>query len=111
MNFKKLVLKIVCVIISMTYLNSRILNGKLYENVLTFDISQKTLIGAKPLRIRFDKVDGFIRVYDGNRYLVLFGLEKYDTTFNRNRYLIGLKRGITDQRKIDSYDSLHLERY
>ena len=27
----------------------------------------------KPLRIRFDKVDRFIKVYDGTRYLVLFG--------------------------------------
>ena len=32
---------------------------------------------CKPLRIRFDKVDGFIRVYNGARYLVLFGVEKY----------------------------------
>ena len=29
------------------------------------------MIGAKPLRIRFDKVDGFIRDYDGTEYLVL----------------------------------------
>ena len=36
----------------------------------------KTLIGAKPLRIRFDKVNGFIRIYDGTRCLVLFGDEK-----------------------------------
>ena len=28
-----------------------------------------------PLRIRFDKIDGFIRVYDETRYLVLFGTE------------------------------------
>ena len=28
------------------------------------------------LRIRFDTRDGFIRVYDGTRYLVLFGSEK-----------------------------------
>ena len=35
------------------------------------------MIGAKPLRIRFHKADGFIRVYDGTRYLVLFGPENY----------------------------------
>ena len=29
-------------------------------------------ICAKPLRIRFDKVDRVIRVYDGTTYLVLF---------------------------------------
>ena len=37
-----------------------------------YDISYKTLIGAKPLRIRLNKIDGFIIVYDGTRYLVLF---------------------------------------
>ena len=31
----------------------------------------KILITAKPLRIRFDKIDGFIRIYDGTRYLVV----------------------------------------
>ena len=39
-----------------------------------YKISYKTLIGAKPWGIRFDKVDRFIRAYDGSRYLVLFGL-------------------------------------
>ena len=29
--------------------------------------------GAKPLHIRFNKIGGFIRVYNGTRYLVLFG--------------------------------------
>ena len=32
----------------------------------------------KPLRIRFDKIDGFIRIYDGTRCLTLFDTEKYD---------------------------------
>ena len=47
-----------------------LLDEKLYEYILAYGISYKTLIGAEPLRIRFDKVDGFIRVYDGTRYLV-----------------------------------------
>ena len=37
---------------------------------------KNNLIVAKPLRIRFDKIDVFIRVY-GTRYLLLFGFEKY----------------------------------
>ena len=45
---------------------------KSYDNILIYDISYKTLISAKPSRIRFDKVDGFIGVYGGTRYLVLF---------------------------------------
>ena len=34
--------------------------------------------GAKSLRIRFDKIERFIRIYDGSKYLVFSGLEKYD---------------------------------
>ena len=58
----------------------------------------KTLICAKHLRIRFDRVDGFIdlfRDYDKTKSLVLFGREKYDAIFDRIRYFIGLKSGIT----------------
>ena len=39
-----------------------------HENVLFYDMSYETLIHPKPLPIRFDKIDGFIRIYDGNRY-------------------------------------------
>ena len=28
---------------------------------------------AKPLRIRFNKIDGFIEIHDKTKYLVLFG--------------------------------------
>ena len=41
-----------------------------YENTLIYNISYKTLIGAKPFHIRLDKLKGFIRVYDGTKYLV-----------------------------------------
>ena len=41
------------------------MDKKSYENILVYDISYKTLIGPKPLRIRFDQVDGLIRVTDG----------------------------------------------
>ena len=64
------------------------------KNILVHNISYKALIDAKPLHIRCHKIDGFIRVYDGTRYLVLFGSEKYDFIYNRIRYLIGLKSGI-----------------
>ena len=42
----------------------------------------------------FDKLDGFIRDYDGTKYLVLFSTEKYDVTFDWDKYLIGLKSRI-----------------
>ena len=65
------------------------------------------------MRIRFNKIDEFIRVYDGTRYLVLFASEKYDYIFDRIRYIINIKSGITDRVshnyakiKVDSFDSL-----
>ena len=52
------------------------------------------MIGDKPLRISFDKTDRFIKVYDGNRYLVLLGDEEYESIYNRIRDLIGVKSDI-----------------
>ena len=43
-------------------------------------------MGSKPLYIRFDEIDGSIKIYDGIRYLVLFGSGLYDAI--HNRYLI-----------------------
>ena len=56
-----------------------LMDEKSYENILVYNISYKTLIDVKPLRIRFDKIDGFIKVYGGTRYLALFGSEKDDS--------------------------------
>ena len=60
MNFKKFVLKIARVIIFMMTLRDK----KSYENILIYDISFKTLIDSKPLRIRFFKTDGIIIIYE-----------------------------------------------
>ena len=43
---------------------------KSYENILVYNISYENFIASKPLPIRFNKVDVFIRAYDGIRYLV-----------------------------------------
>ena len=40
------------------------------------------------MRIRFDKIDGFIRIYDGTRYLKLFDTEKYEPIFDRIIYQV-----------------------
>ena len=66
------------------------LDKKSQENILIYNISHKTLLGAKPLHIRFDEVDVFIRVYDGTKCLVLLGLEKEDAIYNRIRCLLVL---------------------
>ena len=89
------------------------MDEKSHKNVFVYDILYKTLIGAKPLRIRFDKVDGFIRVYDGTRYLD----QKHDFINIKIRYFTGIKGRITyvfphnyAKIKVDSFDSLPLER-
>ena len=98
-------------------LDNILIHEKSYENILVYNISYKTLIGGKPLRIRFYKLDGFIRVFDGTRYVVLFGTEKYDFIYNTITYLIEVKSGITYvishnyvKSKVDSFDSLPLEK-
>ena len=55
----------------------------------------KILIDCKPSRIRFEKIVGFIKVYDGTRYLVLFWSEKYDSIYDKIRYLISVKIDVT----------------
>ena len=71
------------------------IDEKSHENIVIYDISYKTLIESKPLRIRLKKIDGFIRTHDGTRYLTLFGSEKNDVFKNKIRYLTTLKSGIT----------------
>ena len=97
-------------------LDNVLIDEKSCENFLLYKLLLKTLIGAKPLRIRFDKGDEFIRDYDGTRYLVLLGAEKYDSICNRIRYRVGTKSGITyvvphnyARVKVACYDFLPLE--
>ena len=45
------------------------------------------------MHIRFGKIDGFIRIYDGTADLTLFGSEKYEAFCNKVGYLISLKFG------------------
>ena len=52
---------------------------KSFENILVYNISSKSSIDFKSLRVRFNKIDRSIRVYDGTKYLVLFGSRKYDS--------------------------------
>ena len=77
------------------------------------------MVDIKLLHIRFNKIDGFITVCDGNRYLILYGSDKYkyNSICNRIRYFIILKSGIIckishnyAKIKVGSYDSLPLEK-
>ena len=123
-NLKKLILKMVLVINSMAW------SGRLKILILIifhwmknhmkifWFMTFRTKIGAKPLRIRFDKVDEFIKFYDGpDRYLALFDPENCDAIYNSIRYLISQDSGITyvfshnyARTKIDSCDALSLEK-
>ena len=69
------------------------------------------------MHIRFYKIDGFVRVYDGARYWVLFESKKYHFIYNRIRYLIDIKSGIAylishnyAKIKADSYDFLPIKK-
>ena len=82
-----------------------------------YDISYKTSTGAKPLRIRFDKIDGFIKTHDKIRYLVLFDYFYCDKICDKIKYFLIKKSGITDsinhnfaKIRIDSYDFLPAEK-
>ena len=72
------------------------IDRKSHKNILIYDISYKTLIDPKPLRIRFNQINGYIRIYDRTRYLTFFGSERYEAIYNRIRYLIILKSGVTN---------------
>ena len=82
------------------------------------NISYKTSMGAKPLGIRLNKIDGFIRFYGGKfRYLVLFDHGLFGKICDKIKYLINEKCGTTDstnqnfgQIRIDSYNSLSIEK-
>ena len=76
-------------------------------------MSYKNVNDSKPLRIRFNKINEFIRIYHAARYLTLFSSENYDGFYDRIRYRISLKSGVTyifshyfAKINVDSYDFL-----
>ena len=74
-------------------------------------------MGSISLRIGFHEIDGFIKIYDEIRYLVLFGSWWYDEIYDRIKYLISEKCSNTDSTnhnfaiiRIDLYNSLPIEK-
>ena len=53
--------------------NDILIDEKSDGNILIYNMSYRTLIDSKPMQIRFLKLHGIIRIYDGIRYLTLFG--------------------------------------
>ena len=72
----------------------------------------------KPLRIRFDKINGFIRIRCGEfRYLVLFNDGSFHKVCDKIKYFIGEKSDIRysishnfGKIRIGSYNSLPIEK-
>ena len=71
-------------------LSDTLLDEKLYKkkfrNILIYDISYKISAGAKPFCVRFNKIDGFIKTYNGIRSLVL--LVKLNVFFSILNYYL-----------------------
>ena len=85
---------------------------KIYENTLIYEIPYKNVMGLIPLCIRFNKIDGFIKIYYGIRYLVILGHSWFGEICDSIKYLINEKSGITNtinhnfgQSRIDSPNS------
>ena len=62
-----------------------------------YNISYKTLTGPKPLRISFDKIDGFIISLHGKiKLLILFDYGLFNKICDKIKYRISKKGGITN---------------
>ena len=100
--------------------NDILLDEKLYkekyENISIYVISYEIFIGSRSLHVMFDDIDGFIKICDGIRYLVLFHYGWVDKICDRIKHLISEKSGITDsinrnfeRIRIDSSNSLPIK--
>ena len=68
------------------------LGKKLYKSISIYDILYKTSTGPNPLRIRFDKIDRFIMVFDETtKNFALFDYELFDKNRNKIKYVISKK--------------------
>ena len=70
-------------------------------------------MAVKPLRIRFDEIDGFVKIYGGIRYLVLFDSGLCHAIYNRISEKSGIKDSINHdfaRIRIDSSNSLPIEK-
>ena len=77
-------------------LDEKLFKEKVNKNIFIYNILYKTSMGAKPLPIRLDKIDGFIIIHDKIRYLVLFDYSYCCKIYDKIKYLISEKSSITD---------------
>ena len=58
------------------------------------------MIDTKPLHIRFDKIDGFIQVYDGTRHLVYLEVKNMISFTKGLDIFMGVKSGTIIMEKL-----------
>ena len=74
-----------------------LLDKKSYENISVYNTLYKSPTGRKPLRIRFDKIDGFITSLDGKtKYLMFFDYGLFNKICEKIKYLISTKSSIAN---------------
>ena len=99
MNFKKFVLEL-CMLFYFSDtikfedfdFDNILINEKVYKNILIYNILYRALIGPKPQHIRFDKINGFIRVYNVTLW-----------NFNDMQYYLALKNMMPFTIGLDSF--------
>ena len=73
--------------------NNILLDKKLNENISVFNNSYKTPTCPQPLRIRFDKIDGFIfSVVDKIKHLILFDYGLLNKICDKIKFLISKQK-------------------
>ena len=78
-----------------------LLDEKSYKDTLVYNILYKNFMDTKPLRIRFNEVDGIIKICNEVRYLELLNSYNevysriYSEIFDRINYLISEESSIT----------------
>ena len=95
-----------------------LLDKKLYKNISVYNISYKTPTGPKPLRIRFNKIDGFIIALDSkNKHLILFDDGLFNKICDKVKYFFSKESGIPNsinhnfgKIRIDSSNSLPIKK-
>ena len=70
-------------------LNNILFDEKSYEDILIYDVAYKTPYGSKSLGIIFDKIDEYIRIYDGTKHLAFpHSNEKFERIFDKISYYV-----------------------
>ena len=65
---------------------------KTFENILVCKISCKTFMSSISLCIRFDKIDTWIKIYDGIRYLVILDRNWFEKICDNIKYFVTKKK-------------------